>query len=149
MKKIANIGIAAAVLLLASCGAATPKEEKPGSGDKKAQLEQLKLQQTKLNDDIEKLEGEIAKTDPASVKKEKTKLVAVDTLATSNFTHYIDLQGRIDALNIATVTPRNGSGGQVKEVYVKQGDLVKKGQLLLRLDDAVLQRQLEQAQTQL
>ena len=29
------------------------------------------------------------------------------------------------------VTPRNGTGGQVKEIFVKKGDMVKKGQLFL------------------
>ena len=52
-------------------------------------------------------------------------------------------------MNIAYVTPRNGVGGQVKEIYVKQGDAVKKGQLLLKLDDAILVQQLAQAKQQL
>jgi membrane fusion protein (multidrug efflux system) len=37
----------------------------------------------------------------------------------------------------------------VREVYVKQGDYVKKGQQLLKLDDAVLLQNLKQAQTDL
>ncbi len=65
-----------------------------------------------------------------------------------SFTHYIELQGKIDALNIAFVTPRNGTGGQVKEIHVKKGDMVKKGQLLLKLDDVLLQQQLATAKQQ-
>jgi multidrug efflux pump subunit AcrA (membrane-fusion protein) len=40
-------------------------------------------------------------------------------------------------------------GGQVKEVYVKQGDQVKKGQLLIRLDNTVPRDQAEQLKVQL
>ena len=40
-------------------------------------------------------------------------------------------------------------GGQVKEIYVKQGDNVRKGQLLLKLDDAVVQQNIKQLETQL
>jgi RND family efflux transporter MFP subunit len=40
-------------------------------------------------------------------------------------------------------------GGQVKAVYVKQGDYVKKGQLLLKLDDAVLRQNIKQLESQL
>lgn len=40
-------------------------------------------------------------------------------------------------------------GGQVKAVYVKKGDAVRKGQLLLKLDDAILQQNLKQLQNQL
>ena len=38
---------------------------------------------------------------------------------------------------------------QVKEIYVKRGDMVKKGQLLLKLDDAIVLQQLEGLNTQL
>lgn len=131
-------------LLIFSCGQ---------SGDpvvkKKAELQKLKDDQSDLSKKILKAEEELAKLDTSSAKKEKTKLVAVQPVAPMNFTHYIDLQGKIDALNIAFVTPRNGVGGQVKEIYVKKGDVVKKGQLLLKLDDAILQQQLAQAKQQL
>lgn len=40
-------------------------------------------------------------------------------------------------------------GGQVKALFVKKGDNVKKGQLLLKLDDAILQQNLKQLQSQL
>jgi membrane fusion protein (multidrug efflux system) len=148
MKRIMNIVVAAEIIFLASCGAGASENQSTLAG-KKAQLEQLKQQQAKLGDNIQKLETEIDKLDTSAAKKEKTKLVAVSTLASAAFSHYIDLQGKIDALNVAYVAPRNGTGGIVTAVYVKKGDYVKKGQLLLKLDDAVLQRQLAQSETQL
>ena len=54
----------------------------------------------------------------------------------------------MDAENIAFVSPR-GMGGLVKAVYVKQGDQVRKGQLLVRLDDAVTRQQIDQLKVQL
>jgi membrane fusion protein (multidrug efflux system) len=150
MKKLLNIGMTVAIIFLSSCGASTTsKDDKSDLSGKKAALEKLKDQQNKLSSDIQLLENEIAKTDTSAAKKEKTKLVAIDTLKTSSFTHYIDLQGKIDALNIVIVSPRNGTGGLVTAVYVKNGDVVKKGQVLLKLDDAVLKKQLDQAETQL
>ena len=116
------------------------------SGDpiakKKAELQSLKDQQAALVTQIQKAEEELSKTDSSFAKKEKTKLVSFQAVTPAGFTHFIELQGKIDALNIAFVTPRNGTGGQVKEIYVKKGDLVKKGQLLLKLDDALLKQQL-------
>ncbi len=144
-KLIIAIHLIAAVALV-SCGAKTDAG-KNGLAEKKARLEALKKQQAGINDEISKLEAEIVKADP-SAKEEKAKLVSLDTLAPTQFTHFIDLQGKVDAENIAYVTPRNG-GGQVKAIYVKKGDYVKKGQLLLKLDDALQKRQLDQAQTQL
>ena len=115
---------------------------------KKAQLEKLKTEQKKIAGEIVELEKEIAKLDTSAGIKEKEKLVTLSILEPGKFTHYIDLQGKIDAENIAYVTPR-GMGGMVTAVYVKQGQPVKKGQLLLRLDNAVEQKQIEQIQSQL
>jgi membrane fusion protein, multidrug efflux system len=38
---------------------------------------------------------------------------------------------------------------QVKEIYVRRGDMVKKGQLLMKLDDAIILQQMEGMNTQL
>jgi membrane fusion protein, multidrug efflux system len=116
--------------------------------EKKTEIQKLKDQQTNLASQIQKAEDELAKLDPNAQKKEKTKLIKFEAAKRERFTHYIELQGKIDALNIAFVTPRNGTGGQVKAIYVKKGDLVKKGQLLLKLDDALLAQQLATAKQQ-
>lgn len=129
------------ILALAACG---PKDE---LAKKKAALEKLKTSQQSLSNEIAQLEEEIAKID-TTVRLEKTKLVSIETLKSGQFTHYIDLKGRIDAQNMAYVTPR-GAGGQVKALYVKQGDQVRKGQLLMKLDDVVNRQQIEQVKTQL
>ena len=141
----AKIIIFSLSLILASCGA-----KNSGNSDlaqKKAKLEQLKKQQDDLTKQIASLQAQIVAADP-SANPEKAKLVAVQKLSTENFNHYINLQGKVDAQDIAYVTPQN-QGGQVKALFVKQGDNVKKGQLLLKLDDAMYSTQLDQAQTQL
>lgn len=144
MNIVKHIAVAASLVVLASCGGTQTGNT---LADKKAKLEQLKKQQEDINKQVASLQAEIIKLDP-SANPEKAKLVAVKKLSTEDFQHYINLQGKIDAENIAYVTPRN-QGGQVKALYVKQGDYVKKGQLLLKLDDAIYQTQLSQAQTQL
>jgi RND family efflux transporter MFP subunit len=93
------------------------------------------------------LEAEIVKADPASAVAEKAKLVTLTKLAPEAFTHYIDLQGNVDAVDNSYISPR-GTGGVVRNVYVKQGDPVRQGQLLLKLDDAIQRQQLANAQTQ-
>ncbi len=127
--------MATALALLSSCGD-SKKEGNAALNDKKAALEKLKGQKDDVDSKISSLEKDIAKMDTSAGAQQKTKLVAIQTLAVTNFAHYIELQGRIDAENVSLITPRGGPG-QVKAIYVKQGDYVKKGQLLLRLDDAV------------
>ncbi len=136
--------------VLASCSGKTDTS-KNGNADlaqKKAKLEQLKKQQDDLTKQITNLQAEIIKLDP-SANPEKAKLVAVEKLSTDNFQHYIDLQGKVDAQNIAYVTSRNPQPAQVRAVYVKEGYYVKKGQLLLKLDDALAKKAVDQAQTKL
>ncbi|MEO5890670.1 MAG: efflux RND transporter periplasmic adaptor subunit [Ferruginibacter sp.] len=133
MKHYLVIG-ATALIFLSSCGS-SKKDGNAELNDKKANLEKLKGERDKLDKSIISLEGEIGKIDTSAIAA-KTKLVAVQTLATADFNHYIELQGHVEAENISLITPR-GAPGQVKAIYVKQGDRVKKGQLLLKLDDAV------------
>jgi RND family efflux transporter MFP subunit len=79
---------------------------------------------------------------------EKAKLVEVTELLNQDFAHYIELQGKITTENVSYVTPR-GMGGQVKSIYVKEGDNVKKGQLLLKLEDGIIQQNIKQVESQL
>lgn len=139
MQQITKLGFALALLIsIASCGG-SKKEGNAAINDKKAKLEKLKSQKDKSDAEIEKLQDELSKLDTTNSNPAKIKLVTISPIALQNFSHYIDLQGKVDAENISYISPRNG-GGQVKQILVKQGDRVKKGQLLLRMDDAI-QRQ--------
>jgi RND family efflux transporter MFP subunit len=147
MKYVLKIASAVAfILILSSCGNGS-KDEKGSLTDKRAQLEKLKNDQKKLNDQIAKLQNEIGSTDTSS-SLNKGKLVAASPVTEQAFEHYIDLQGHIDADNISYVTPRGGPA-QAKAVYIKQGDFVKKGQIIAKLDDDVQLKQLQQLKTQL
>src|SRR5579875_2349349 len=134
-------------LIAASCGNA--KKDQAGTlNDKKAKLEKLKTEQKNINQQIAALETEIAAQDPNAANNQNAKLVSLTTIAPDSFAHYIELQGTVNAQNIAYVTPR-GPGGQVKAIYVQQGQSVSKGQLLMKLDDATARTQVEQIQSQL
>jgi membrane fusion protein, multidrug efflux system len=147
MYKVLTVVIGAS-LLLASCGSSTI--QKPGEDlkEKKARLDSLKTAQGKLEKDISTLQAEIDKLDTANAIKEKAKLVTLTSLTPTSFTHFIDLQGNVDAVNTSWISPR-GSGGVVTQLYVKQGDHVRDGQLLLKIDDAIQRQQLASDQTQL
>jgi membrane fusion protein, multidrug efflux system len=147
MYRILTIVIGAS-LLLASCGSSTVEKDGEGLKEKKARLDSLKTQQGKIEKEISTLQAEIDKMDTANATKEKAKLVALTTLAPTSFTHYIDLQGNVDAVNTSWISPR-GTGGVVTQLYVKQGDHVTQGQLLLKLDDALQRQQIASDETQL
>jgi membrane fusion protein, multidrug efflux system len=139
--------IISALFFLAACGAGNKENSGPGAG-LKAELEELKKQREGLNEKITKLEEQILKADPSAADAENAKLVAVTEVKTKDFEHFIDLQGKISTENIYYVTPR-GMGGQVRAIYVKAGDRVSKGQLLIKLDDAIIRQQISSLKTQL
>jgi membrane fusion protein, multidrug efflux system len=137
--------IASSVLLLSTCGSSR-KEDNAALGDKKAKLEKIKKEKSDLDNEIKKLEAEIAKADPTA-QNGRAKLVAVSTVLQQDFTHYIELQGNVTSDNVSYISPRMGPA-QVKAIYIKEGSYVKKGQLLLKLDDALLREGVAAAKKQ-
>ena len=128
---------------LAACGGGA-KEKKGNLGDLKSRLEKLKKEKSTLDADIRKIEEEIAKADPEAAQQVK-RLVAVDTLRVQDFAHYIDLQGKVSNSGIGYVAPKGG-GGVVRAIYVKVGQKVGAGQVVVKLDDALQQQALIAAQ---
>ena len=147
MKKIFVLMIITATVIVSGCSNSGKKDKNDLAGLKK-QLETKKKEKNDAEAEIKTLEEKIAKLDTSAAQQQNKKLVAVQTLQTQDFTHYIDLQGKVDADNIVVVTPR-GMPAQVKQLYVKRGDNVKQGQLLAKLDDAVMLQQMDGLKTQL
>ena len=146
MKRIVVLALAGSLITIYSCNSESGKQ-KDNVSKMKTKLEKLKAEKSKVDKEIRDLDAEIAKLDPA-LQKERAKLVSAASVTQEDFTHYIELQGKVDANDIVIVTPR-GMPAQVKELYVKRGDMVKKGQLLIKLDDAIMLQQMEGLKTQL
>lgn len=137
--------IASLAIILVSCGAGA-KDEKGSVTDMRTELEKLKKEKNKLDASIRTLEDKILKADPKAAAAVQ-KLVSVDTLRIQDFSHYIELQGKIGTDQMGYVAP-TGQGGLVKAIYVKVGQKVGKGQLLVKLDDAIARQQVVAAQQQ-
>jgi RND family efflux transporter MFP subunit len=120
------------LVLAAACGGGDNTIEA-----KQKSLAGLKKQALELNAQIVALEKEVEKAGGASAAK--AILVAIDTIQTETFTHYIELQGIVESESVSYITPRAG-GGQVRAIYVKRGDRVKRGQLILQLDNTLIKQ---------
>jgi len=147
MQKIKLIAALGLLIIFSSCGNKKNENNKVLS-EKKAKLEKLITQQSRIQVEIDKLQEEIKSLSGNSDNAAQAKLVAITPVAVEKFSHFIDLRGRVDAEDISYISPR-GTGGQVKELYIKEGDVVKKGQLLLRLDDAIMRQSLVAARQQI
>lgn len=124
-------------VLLASCGGG-------GSQDPAAQLAALKDQKAKLDVQIADLEKQVSASNPAT---KKIRTVGLTEIKIAPFRHYIDLQGKVDADESVMATAK--MPGSLKRVLVKNGDNVRKGQLLAELDDAVMIKSLAELEGQL
>lgn len=131
------------LIIAASCGA--PKQE--GLEAKKEELANLKTQLAEIEQQIQALETEIAVLDTTKKNANRIKLVTVAPLQATEFKHYIQVQGMVDAKNSILVTPK--TPGVVTAVLVKEGDYVNEGAPIARVDDSILKETVEELKTQL
>jgi RND family efflux transporter MFP subunit len=132
MKSFATLFTLSLLVLVTACGGGDNTVEA-----KQKSLASLKKQALELNAQIVALEKEVEKAGGASAAK--AILVAIDTIQTETFTHYIELQGKVESESVSYITPRAG-GGQVRAIYIKRGDRVKRGQLILQLDNTLVKQ---------
>ena len=109
---------------------------------KKTRLAELKTQSAGLTAEIRKLEEEIAATDSTASSEVKVKQVLVTDVQSSEFRHYVSVQGMLEAEENLMVTAK--MPGMIKEIRVKEGDLVSRGQVLAVLDDEVLKKSIDE-----
>ena len=132
MKSFATLFTLSLLILVTACGGGENTVEA-----KQKSLASLKKQALELNAQIVALEKEVEKAGGASAAK--AILVATDTIQVETFTHYIELQGKVESESVSFITPRAG-GGQVRAIYIKRGDRVKRGQLILQLDNSMIKQ---------
>lgn len=121
-----------------------------GGGDKlsekRAELVKLQAEEKTISASIKKLQAELDILDPKK-DVEKVVTVTVSPLASQNFKHFVEIQGRVDAKNNIFVSPQ--MGGAITNLYVKEGDFVKQGQTIATIDNAVLKQSLQEIDVQL
>lgn len=127
---------ALALLIPIACGKPAP--------DKATQLATLKDQKAKIETEIASLEKEMGGTEAAP---QRVKNVGLTAVTTTVFRHYIDLQGKIDAKDNVAVTSK--MPGTLTRIYVNNGDMVKRGQLLAQIDNDVMLKGLAELDLQL
>ncbi|MGY5351611.1 efflux RND transporter periplasmic adaptor subunit [Wenyingzhuangia sp. IMCC45533] len=136
MKKIFTL-TAIAGLLLASCGS---KEKSTADIIKSNNLKEIKSHRISLLSEIKELETAISKLD--TIKK--LVLVSTKKINATDFYHTFEVQGNVETKQNILIQPE--FSGNLKRVLVKEGQQVRKGQVIAIIDDAGLTSQLAQAQ---
>mgnify|MGYP001372070882 FL=1 len=104
-------------------------------GEIKTQINDLKFELNRLDNVLEKIDTD-----------KNLLLVSAIKLKHTNFSHYLNFQGSLDTDQNVVIYPE--LPGLLKNIYVKQGDRVKKGQIIAKISDNGLTDQLEQLKLQ-
>jgi RND family efflux transporter MFP subunit len=128
-------------IVISSCG------DKNSVKAKKEKLEKLKTEQAALITQIKTLEDEIKASGDSIETKVKMVNVAITEIQTSNFRHFIDVQGQVDGDENTTISAK--VPGLVLNVFAKPGSVVKAGQILAELDGNAVKKQIQSMETNL
>ncbi len=134
MKKLLTV-ILALGLILTSCHK---------TNDPEAIKKKISRYKTIIEHYQEKI-NELEKQLPA--EQVATIAVKVTQVQPQVFNDYLEVTANIEPVEYAYINPQ--ASGTIKAIYVQEGDFVRKGQLLLELDDALIRRNIAQLQVQL
>ena len=137
-----SITLLSSWLFLASCGS----QQVDSLDAKKSELKKLQGELTALNAKIEALEKDIQASDPELIREARKIPVVVEPIQPEAFSHYVKVQGQIEANKNIVVSPK--TAGTIQQIYVSEGQQVGRGKALAKIDDAVLQRSIEEVETQ-
>jgi len=115
-------------------------------------LAELKDIQKEKRSELKELEGELKELEARIQQLDSTQTralptVRLDTLVRSDFNHYVEVQGTVQSRDEVAATSE--LGGRITSLTVEEGDNVKEGQIIARTDDATLQAQKAEVETQL
>lgn len=108
----------------------------------KAKKAEIEKKQQAFDDQLKMLN---TKLDALDTNK-KVPLITTFTAKEEVFTHYLELQGNVETKQNILIYPE--MPGILEAVFVKEGQHVKKGDVLARIKDGGLSQQLSQIETQ-
>ena len=136
MKRI--LFILTTAILLSACANTTVEDD----AAKREKLQQLKQQVHSLQQQIDSIEKELNSSEEVEVVKIKAQ-----KLARQKFEHFIEVTAKVEADQDVDVSPE--TSGIIKEILIKEGQNVSKGQLMARLNTDVLERSVDELEVQL
>jgi len=123
-------------LIAAACNMNSPEMIQQQIKKKKAQVKEI-------NEQIAQLEENLQEDESTEVKYRIP--VSIKDIQSEPFKHFIKITGKLEAEEDAFISPE--MNGQVEKVYVKEGDAVKKGQLMVSLNTTLIESSIKEIKT--
>lgn len=134
----------ATTIFMVACG-----EGGKSIDDKKTELTELRTQLSDLKNKIATLEEEISNEDSSFQESAERNAALVSTInmKKQRFDHAIEVRGSVESRKNISMSAE--MGGTVEEIKVREGQAVKEGDLLIRLDVSIMSNQIKEAKTSL
>lgn len=147
MKKIVGILTVSFIMLACSSDSKLSVEDKIENAG--SDLKELKKIKSDLSKEVLELNKELKKVQFVINQKDtflKKALITSQNIKEEEFKHYVEIQGNVTTKQNLIIYPE--SSGMIKQVLVREGTRVSKGQLLAVLDDNGRGEQLAQTKIQ-
>ncbi len=137
MKRI-GIHLIALALAAASCSSGGPDQLRA-----EKQRYQNKIEE--FNQKIEEIDQQLGEME--SVAEEDAVAVEVKELQPESFSRYFEVNGIMEAVRDAFISPE--INGQIREIPVNRGQRVREGDVLIRLNTEVTEKNIQEVETSL
>lgn len=133
------------MLILSACGD-QKRTDAEVLAEKKETIRIKKTEMRTLQTEIDSLKAEILVLDPASKVKTRRK-VMTDTIAADDIERFVEMQAAVEADDASMASSE--TGGRINNVSVREGQAVRKGQLIASVDMESVNKQIAEVQTRL
>ncbi len=142
-----NLLLAGIILFFLACGAPSSADgELPDDlASLKSLLDTKKQEQRSLNQSIEQIESRIAKLD-TNIRVAR-RLVTTIPVEKKDFKHFVTIQGNVESDDI--VYASSETGGRILDLRVDEGQYVKKGALIAKIDLEAIDKQIAEVEKSL
>ncbi|HMP98931.1 MAG TPA: efflux RND transporter periplasmic adaptor subunit [Cyclobacteriaceae bacterium] len=146
MKNTSLIITLASALVFAACSG--EQSEQTLIEKKRTELAKAQKEYEDLRAKVAAIEKELKEIDPSFVKS-NTNAILVSTFSPEKqaFEHKMDVRGAVESRRNVLISAI--AGGEIKTVHVKEGQPVKKGDLLISLDADIIRNNIAELKTAL
>ncbi len=133
-----NIAFYIILILFYSCGTNRTDNLKQRLEENKKKIKALRAENRKIEDQLSKFHKDTI------AQKIPVKIMVVNP---SQFNHFIKAGGIIEAVEMASISPEVPA--QIRSILVKEGEYVRKGQLMVSLNSSILSKAIKEMEINL
>lgn len=112
---------------------------------RREELKNLTAELLTIQTKISELEKELIDSPESKTKESVAIPVTLKELIAETFNHYFEVSGTVEAAKSAFISPE--LSGQIQNIYVEEGQRVKKGDILAKINTSVLESNISGIET--